>query len=310
MTGERRHRYLCADDYAMTAGVSRGIEQLAQLRKISATSAMVTTAHWAADAARIRELRGHIAIGLHLNLTLGVPSSGTCASLAPSGRFLELQPLIKAALTGRIAHGEARDEIRRQLDAFETALGYAPDHIDGHQHVHVLPVIRGALLDEVATRYRERPPLLRDPGEGLASIATTSPARGKALVVKALASGFSAAARRRGLTVNSSFAGFSGFDTSRPFESEIVAALDRRRDASAFKIVMCHPGFADEELGRIDPVVARRQQELETLERLGPPEAVLWHPYSADGGVARVDRPVPLWREAWGQGVHSRGVHS
>jgi len=310
VTGERRHRYLCADDYAMTAGVSRGIEQLAQLRKISATSAMVTTAHWAADAARIRELRGHIAIGLHLNLTLGAPLNSSRPTLAPSGSFLELQPLIKAALTRKIAHGDALDEVRRQLDVFETALGFPPDHIDGHQHVHVLPVIRRALLDEVAGRYRERPPLLRDPGEGLVSIATTSPARGKALVVKALASGFAAAARRRGLTVNTSFAGFSGFDTSRPFESEIVAALDRRSDASAFKIVMCHPGFADDELGRIDPVVQRREQELDALKRLSPPEAVLWHPYSADGGIARVDRPIPSWREAWGQGVHSGGDHS
>ncbi len=305
MKGERRHRYLCADDYAMTAGLSRGIEQLAQLRKISATSAMVTTAHWATDAARIRDLRGHVAIGLHLNLTLGEPLSGDCRTLAPSGPFFELQPLIKAALARKIAVCDARDEIRRQLDAFETALGYAPDHIDGHQHVHVLPVVRRALLDEVAARYRERPPLLRDPGEGFVSIATSSPARGKALVVKALAAGFAASARQRGLTVNTSFAGFSGFDTSRPFESEIVAALDRRGDTSEFKIIMCHPGFADDELGRIDPVVARREQELDTLTRLGPPEAVLWHPYSADGSVARAGRPTPLWREAWGQGIHS-----
>lgn len=302
MTSERRHRFLCADDYAMTAGLSRGIEELALARKISATSAMVTTAHWTSDAPRIRDLRGHVAVGLHLNLTLGSPL-GPCPTLAPSGAFHELQPLIKAALTRKIGRVEARDEIRRQLDAFQAALGFPPDHIDGHQHVHVLPVIRRALLDEVAARFPDRPPLLRDPTEGLLGIAATSPAPAKALVVKTLAAGFARSARKRGLTVNTSFAGFSAFNTSRPFESEMIAALDRRRDASAFKIVMCHPGFLDDELCRIDPVVARRRQEFDTLMKLAPPEAALWHPHATDGGMARADRLTPLWRIAWGQGA-------
>lgn len=304
MTSERRYRYLCADDYAMTSGLSRAIEQLATMRKISATSAVVTTAHWPRDAPRIRELRGVVAVGLHLNLTLGRPL-GDCATLAPQGGFMQVQRLIKASLTRMIGGTDARDEIRRQLDAFEAMLGFPPDHVDGHQHVHVLPVIRRALLEEIAARYRERPPLLRDPTEGLVSIAATSPARGKALIVKALAAGFAQSARKRGLTVNTSFSGFSGFDTARPFESEMLAALDRRHDASEFKIVMCHPGFVDEELGTIDPVVARRQQEFDALKKLGPPDAVIWHPRSGDGDVARADRPTPLWCEAWGQGIDS-----
>lgn len=304
MTSERRHRYLCADDYAMTGALSRGIEQLAQARKISATSAIVTMPHWVADARRIRDLRGHIAIGLHLNLTLGTPLA-SCQTLAPHGRFHELQPLIKTAVTRRLSSTDARDEIKRQLDAFERELGFPPDHIDGHQHVHVLPTIRAALIDEVASRYRERPPMLRDPTESFRSIIATSPARGKALIVKALAAGFASSARKRGLSINTNFAGFSGFDTTRPFKAEMLAALDRRNDKSAFKIVMCHPGFVDDELGRIDPVVARRQQEFDALMELGPPEAVLWHPHTAGGGVARADRATPLWRECWGQGVGS-----
>ena len=52
---------------------------------------------------------------------------------------------------------EIRAEVARQLDRFEAGLGFPPDHIDGHQHVHVLPGIRRALLTEVAQRYRARP---------------------------------------------------------------------------------------------------------------------------------------------------------
>ncbi len=282
-------RILTADDYAMTAGVSRAIEALALRRKISATSAMTTGPGWRADAVRIRELRGHVAIGLHLNLTLGAPL-GPAPTLAPAGTFLELQPLIQRALLRQLGIDEVRAEIRRQLDAFETALGYPPDHVDGHQHVHVLPIIRGALLDELLARYRAHLPLVRDPSERLGQIAKHSPAKAKAVIVRGLAGGFRSAAERRGLIVNTSFSGFSAFDTERPFRAEMVLALDRRRDTSPLKIVMCHPGFPDAELARIDPVVARRQQEHDTLLELSPPDAVIWQPTDV-----RVERAVPDW---------------
>lgn len=291
---QHRHRVLTADDYAMTAGVSQSIELLAAARKLSATSAMVTMPPWRERAPRIKALRGDIAVGLHLNFTLGVPA-GPNRSLAPGGVFGDLQPLIQRAVSFKLDAGEVRDEIRRQLDLFEQGIGHPPDHIDGHQHVQVLPVIRRALLDEVAARYPSRPPLLRDPTEAIGQIVRGSPARGKALVVKSLSAGFRAAAERRGIAVNTSFSGFSAFDTARPFESEMIAALDRRADRSLLKIVMCHPGFPDAELARLDPVVARRQQEHDVLMTLGPPDAVLWHPLADAAGA---DRPTPVWAAA------------
>jgi chitin disaccharide deacetylase len=282
-------RVLNADDYAMSAGVSRAIEILAQAKKISATSAFTTLPRWREDAPRIRDLRGHIAVGLHLNLTVG-PPSGPFASLAPSGTFADLGYVVRASVLRRIDKGQVRDEIRRQLDAFEQALGFLPDHIDGHQHVHVLPIVRGELIAEVAQRYASRPPLLRDPTESLAHVARNSPAKGKALIVRGLAQGFSAQARRRGLPVNAGFSGFSAFDTTRPFREEMIAALDRRGETAALKIVMCHPGFPDAELARLDAVTARRHQEHDALMALAPPDAAIWHP--AD---TRADRPVPDW---------------
>ena len=65
---------------------------------------------------------------------------------------------------------EIRAEIERQLDTFEKHLGFPPDHIDGHEHVHVLPGIRQSLFEVVSRRYpgaeaaaaRSRGPLERD----------------------------------------------------------------------------------------------------------------------------------------------------
>ena len=211
-------------------------------------------------------------------------------SLAPTGTFPSLGGVIRAAVQRRLDPAEVCAEIKRQLDLFETALGHPPDHIDGHQHVHVLPIIRSALIAEVAARYAGHPPLLRDPTEALGHIAARSPAKGKALIVRALALGFRSLARAQRLPLNTAFSGFSAFDTERPFRQEMILALDRRNDASTLKVVMCHPGFPDEELARLDPVTARRQQEHDALMDLGPPDAVIWHPTDP-----RVDRAIPDW---------------
>jgi len=90
---------LCADDYALTEGVSRAVGELAAARRLSATSAMVTTPCWPAMAQRLVVHRGRIAVGLHLNLTLGGPL-GAMPRLAPGGMFSKRNALLLRALLG------------------------------------------------------------------------------------------------------------------------------------------------------------------------------------------------------------------
>jgi predicted glycoside hydrolase/deacetylase ChbG (UPF0249 family) len=77
---------LCADDYALTEGVSRAIGELAAARRLSATSAMVTTPHWPAMAPRLAVHRGHLAVGVHLNLTLGAPAGAMIGTRMAAAR--------------------------------------------------------------------------------------------------------------------------------------------------------------------------------------------------------------------------------
>ena len=35
-----------------------------------------------------------------------------------------------------------RDEVKAQIQAFIEHVGYLPNHVDGHQHIHILPEIR------------------------------------------------------------------------------------------------------------------------------------------------------------------------
>lgn len=271
---------LCADDYAMSAGVSRAIAELAEARRLSATSVLVTTPHWPADAAHLLAHRGRLSIGLHLNLTLG-RAMGRMPGLAPSDTLPDLGRLIAWALLGRLDKHEVRAEIERQLDRFEEGLRFPPDHIDGHQHVHVLPGIRGALLDVVAKRYPRRPPLIRVPTSLPRAIAGPGPARAKAGVVALLGLGFARAVRNAGLPANDGFAGFSRFDVTRPYEGELREAM---RQPGQRHIVMCHPGHADAELADFDPVVTRRGMEYEALMREPDLSERIWRPSrNADG---------------------------
>ena len=272
---------LCADDYALTEGISRAVGELAAARRLSATSVMVTTPHWPAAASRLRVHRGRLAIGLHLNLTLGGPLAPMW-KLAPQGRFPQRNLLIAQALLGIANSDEIAGEIERQLEAFESGLGFPPDHIDGHEHMHVLSGIRQPLFDVVSRRYSGTKPLIRDPSDRWQSTAARRRGpRLKAAAVGALALRFAAAARRQGLPTNEGFSGFSRFDPVVPYAQEFADAL---LAPGPCHIVMCHPGHPDAELTKVDAVVDRRRMEYDALMRdVTLPERI-WRPRrSADG---------------------------
>jgi predicted glycoside hydrolase/deacetylase ChbG (UPF0249 family) len=128
---------LCADDFALTSGVSAGILALAEAGRLSATSAIVTTAHWPAHAKLVVRFRNRLAIGLHLNLTFGRPL-GPIPALAPKGHLPSVNLLVQRAVTNSLDRGEIAAEIERQLDRFESEVGSPPDFLDGHHHAHVL----------------------------------------------------------------------------------------------------------------------------------------------------------------------------
>jgi chitin disaccharide deacetylase len=250
---------LIADDYAMTVGVSRGILRLMEHGRISGTGAMTNRPHWRGWSHALRAFHGHADIGIHLNLTLGAPLT-EMPRLAPTGELPAIGELAKLALSLRVPKAELMAEIAAQIDAFEQAMGHAPDFIDGHQHAHGLPGVRRALLDVLERRYpKGQRPWLRDPADVMARVVKRGRFVQKALAIGGVTSGFGGAARRAGFLTNDGFAGFSSFDLKEDmttmFRSYLTAPGPRH-------LVMCHPGELDEELPRIDPVVATRPIEL------------------------------------------------
>jgi chitin disaccharide deacetylase len=253
---------LIADDYAMTAGVSRGILRLLEHGRISGAGAMTSRAHWKGWSHAFRGFHGAADLGVHLNLTLGEPLTAM-PRFAPGGRLPPVGEVAKAALSLRLPQDEIAGEIAAQLDAFENAVGHRPDFIDGHQHVHGLPGVRRALFQVVGARYgKGAKPWMRDPADSLARIVKRGRHMQKALAVGGLTSGFGGAARRAGFLTNEGFAGFSAFDARQDLATDFATYLAA---AGSRHLVMCHPGEIDEELPRVDPVVQTRPQELAFL---------------------------------------------
>ncbi len=280
---------LCADDFAMTNGVSQAIIELAEAGRLSAVSAFTTTSYWPSHATWLARVRGKVAVGLHFNLTFGLPL-GPMPALAGAGSFPQLGGLVARSVLRRLEEGEIAEEFDRQRTAFEAEIGFPPDHIDGHQHVHALPVVRNAILSVVRQRYGRSAvkPLLRDPADTPLRIFVRGGHAAKASVLSFLSAGFGRAAARSGFPSNDGFSGVTSFSATN-VEADFSSACMAR---SPHHMVMCHPGFLDAELMRLDAIAPRRLAEFKFLSS-GGFDVPLWSPRRTNMG-----KPVD-WQREW-----------
>lgn len=261
---------LCADDFAMHPAIDDAVVQLGHQGRLSATSCMTTSPRWTEAARTLADAPPALSTGLHLNLTEGHGNA------APT-----LGAVLIDAYARRLDSARITQTITRQLDDFEQAMQRAPDFIDGHQHVHQLPVVRDALLALMAKRY---------PGanDAAPSVRATVPARwswsaGKAGVL-ALLGGlrFRGQLAGRGLRHNSGFAGVYGFDAATP--ADYGRHMDRwLAGCEDGTLMMCHPATA---LVTGDAIAAARVVEFDYLSSDAFGDALRLHGIALNGCLA------------------------
>lgn len=254
-----RRIWLCADDYGMAPGVNTAIRDLVATGRLNATSVMVGAPSFdRAEAAALDELNGErkrVAIGLHVTLT--GPFEPLTSNFRPldNGAFLPLAATLRAALLRRFDVTQVRSEVAAQMQAFIAAFGRQPDFVDGHQHVQLFPQIRDAVLD--VARNDAPDAWVRQCGR----VRLPWPQRvrdRKGLLLDILSLNFRRRAAARGIRTNTAFAGTYDFSTTINFAELFPRFLDGLPDGS---LVMCHPGFVDAELTRLDPLTTQREQE-------------------------------------------------
>jgi chitin disaccharide deacetylase len=240
---------ICVDDFGLHDGVNEAALALAGLARVHAIGCLVGGRAWNSIwSARLqRQHAAGIDIGLHLDLTE--------SPLLPRSRR-RLPSLIAGSLLHRLDAGHIRAEIQAQLDQFEQALGHGPAFVDGHQHVHQLPVVRRELLDELASRYQRQRPWLRSTRAG-AGAGSLIKARGIELLG---ARGLDAQARRMGFCQNARLLGVYDFEGGADRYRELVAGwLASARNAD---LLMCHAGVGPQ---ADDPICNARQWEYQVL---------------------------------------------
>ncbi|XP_043831431.1 carbohydrate deacetylase isoform X1 [Dromiciops gliroides] len=162
MNRPRVQLVVTGDDFGYCPRRDQGIVEAFLAGALTGVSLLVNGA--SADTAAQLARRHRIPAGLHANLSEGRPVNpnlGSEASLiGPGGFFLGKMGFRKALAEGRVEMPQVREELLAQFSRFQDLLGHAPAHVDGHQHVHVLPGVRqvfAEVLREHGVRYTRVP---------------------------------------------------------------------------------------------------------------------------------------------------------
>ncbi|KAM9329075.1 carbohydrate deacetylase [Gastrophryne carolinensis] len=132
------------DDFGYCPRRDLGIVESFQAGAISNVSLLVngSSASSAVELAR----RYNIPLGLHANLSEGIP---VCEELQHNSTLINARGVFhgkmgirRALAQGLLSMAEVRQEMCAQVARFRKLTGQNPQHMDGHQHVHVLPRIR------------------------------------------------------------------------------------------------------------------------------------------------------------------------
>lgn len=221
-----------ADDLGLHPRIDEGIFA-AHTDGVVTSASVLATGPTAAEAIRRAE-KSKLALGLHLCLTSHLTPAADPAAvrwLAPGGRFRANWAELSAAWLARLIPAEEIvTEFRAQVDRARK-LGADIDHLDTHQHLHLLPNMTSlieVLAAELGVPVRwptERPNLqwLRHPGSAAKSLVLATLSRVK---------------QPRGVK---RVPAIGVFESGRLNERRFVRLLDRLRPGD--NEIVTHPGL-------------------------------------------------------------------
>jgi predicted glycoside hydrolase/deacetylase ChbG (UPF0249 family) len=154
VSDERIRLVVNADDFGMTAEISRGIVTAHRAGIVTSTSLLGNCADL--DAARAQLAQApNLGVGVHLALIGGQPVSDARAlpSLTDGGgMFLSRSSdFFTRWMRGQLDAAEIEKEFDAQIDRVRAA-GIVPDHLDTHHHLGFLPAV-GKAMEATARRH-------------------------------------------------------------------------------------------------------------------------------------------------------------
>jgi predicted glycoside hydrolase/deacetylase ChbG (UPF0249 family) len=245
---------LCADDYAQNDEISKGIRMAYEAGRINAISCLTNMPGWAKEGAALLKMRSKGLLGLHLNFTFGHALSSEW-KMQYEETFQSLPRLIFLNYFRQLDPAIIVAECSAQLNAFRDVVGRSPDFVDGHQHVHQLPVMRQALLTLFSEEHLQA--FVRVSAHHRGFIRTTISALKVLMIAHLGGVSLRRELKQAHIPMNTSFSGVYSFRQSaqyRQFFKQFLAESDHHG------LVMCHPGLLSND--KTDPLYASRHDEL------------------------------------------------
>lgn len=216
---------ICADDFGMHPAIDNGILTLLEKQKISAVSCMTNETYWEQDAPSLIPYFNRAKIGLHFNL----PYRSLAVFILKSYlRILTKQQIYQA--------------LNNQYERFIKIMGRKPDFIDGHQHIHQLPVIRDVVIEFYQMHYVDRQGFIRNTQNKQKNCI-------KAKVINLLGGNrLKKLLKKYGIPHNAHFSGIYNLSEKKDYSTLLRQFV---ADIEGDGLIMCHPANDYPERGEL-----------------------------------------------------------
>lgn len=256
---------LCADDFGLNRQVDDAIISLVENNRLNAVSCMSVGSRLQEDASRLLKVQENanfpVQIGLHLTFTEYSPLSAM-PMFTSTGTFPSIGSLILRTYLGQINEAEIIGEIERQFSTFHDIFGQVPDFVDGHQHAHVLPTIREALIRQARSSLKPDG-WIRSCHRPVGDILKTGTSVRRTLLISLLSRQLKKLLSRNDFPTYEFFYGVNDFNRSQCVAQLMQIWLKSAGQKTGTSIIMCHPGVEPQEadLNIYDPIASRRPDE-------------------------------------------------
>ena len=140
-----------ADDFGLHPLINEGILESHQNGIVTSTS-LLASGEAFEEAIQLAKVTPTLGVGLHICLVGGlepVCDPKEVSSLLIDGRFPDTHTeFMKRLFTGQVKGQELRKEIQAQFEKVMST-GLAITHVDGHQHMHVLPQVLPMIAEQM-----------------------------------------------------------------------------------------------------------------------------------------------------------------
>jgi predicted glycoside hydrolase/deacetylase ChbG (UPF0249 family) len=209
---------ICADDFGMNSAINEGIITLLENRKISAVSCMSNQSAFKQDGKRLLPFLRQAKIGLHFNLA-----------------YSSLGLFILKSYLGCLNQQSIEKALSAQYEQFIKIMGQKPDFIDGHQHIHQLPLIRKIVLKFYKAHYPNYDGFIRNTYHSRASSL-------KAKMINALGGKkLKGLLEREKIPYNKNFSGVYNLSEKKNYALLLTQFI---HELEGDGLMMCHPAKA------------------------------------------------------------------